>query len=33
MNEQSEESNDSSIQANSKNNYKYDNYGFILVNS
>ena len=28
-----EESESSSIQANSQNNYKYDKYGFVLVNS
>ena len=32
MNEQSESSS-SSIQVNSRNNYKYDKYGFVLVNS
>ena len=32
MNEQSE-SESSSVQVNSQNNYKYDKYGFVLVNS
>ena len=32
MNEQSESSS-SSLQVNSQNNYKYDEYGFIQVNS
>ena len=28
-----EESESSSLQVNSQNNYKYDKYGFVLVNS